>query len=170
MFFDELATGLNFVAHEDAEEVVGGAGVFHTDLHQRAVGGIERRLAQFLGVHFAEALEAGDLQALLAGSADGRQQAAEIFQAGYQLAAAKPVARLLDAGVFAGSGCRSRSPCRARRQLVVDRADLVQFDDVQLDVRFDGPGALAVPSSARSNSSPPSAPVRPRRRRSARAW
>jgi hypothetical protein len=38
VFFDKLATLLDFVAHEDAEDVVGGAGVFHGDLNQRAVG------------------------------------------------------------------------------------------------------------------------------------
>ncbi len=32
VFFDELAAGFDFVAHENAEEVVGGAGVFHADL------------------------------------------------------------------------------------------------------------------------------------------
>ena len=42
------------------------------DLQQRAVGRVERRFAELLGVHFAQAFEAGDLQALFAGGADGR--------------------------------------------------------------------------------------------------
>ena len=32
VFFDELAAGFHFVAHEDSEHVVGGAGVVHGDL------------------------------------------------------------------------------------------------------------------------------------------
>jgi hypothetical protein len=32
VLLDELAAGLDLVAHQNAEEVVGGAGVFHGDL------------------------------------------------------------------------------------------------------------------------------------------
>ena len=66
------------------------------DLQQRAVGGVERGVAELFGVHFAEAFEAGDLQALFAGRADGGEQAAEVFQAGFVFAAAERVAGLFD--------------------------------------------------------------------------
>ena len=95
MLLDELAAGFDLVAHEDAEEVVGAADVFHADLQQRAVGGVEGGFAELFGVHFAEAFEAGDLQALFAGGADGGGQAAEVFQAGFVFAAAERVAAAL---------------------------------------------------------------------------
>ena len=44
---------------------VGGRGVLHRDLHERARRRIHRRLAQLLGVHLAEALEAVVVDALL---------------------------------------------------------------------------------------------------------
>ena len=59
---------------------------------ERAVGGVERGFAEFFGVHFAEAFEAGDLQAFFAGGADGGGQAAEVFEAGFVFAAAERVA------------------------------------------------------------------------------
>ena len=80
VLFDELAARFDFVAHQDAEHVVGGAGVAHADLDERAVGGVERRFAQFLRVHFTEAFEASHLQALFAGCADRWHQTAEIGQ------------------------------------------------------------------------------------------
>ena len=82
MLLDELPPRLDLVAHEDAEEVVGGAGVVHRDLQERAVGGHQGRVAQLLGVHLAEALETRDLHAPLAAAADRGQQAAEVVQAG----------------------------------------------------------------------------------------
>ena len=81
MLLDELAAGLDLVAHEDAEEVVGGAGVVHGDLQERAVGRHHGRVAQLLGVHFPQTFETRDLHALLAAAADGGQQAAEVVQA-----------------------------------------------------------------------------------------
>ena len=68
------------------------AGVVHVDLEQGAVGGVERGVAELFGVHFAEAFEAGDVQALFAGGADGGGQAAEVFEAGFVFAAAEGVA------------------------------------------------------------------------------
>ena len=41
VLLNELAAGFDLVAHEDAEEVVGGAGVVHADLEEGAVGGVE---------------------------------------------------------------------------------------------------------------------------------
>ena len=77
--------------------------------------GIERRVAQLFGVHFAQAFEAGDRQALFAGGADGRQQAAQIFQAGRVLAAAEHEARLFGAGaLLRNQVCDAKSPSCAR--------------------------------------------------------
>ena len=82
VFFDEFAAGFDFVPHQDAEEVVGGGGFVHFDPEERAVGWVERRVAELLGVHLTQALETGDGEALFAGRAHGRQQAAEIGEAG----------------------------------------------------------------------------------------
>ena len=51
-------------------------GVFHFDLQECAVGGVERGVAKFLGVHFAQAFKAGDLQAFFARAANSRRQTA----------------------------------------------------------------------------------------------
>ena len=107
-------------------------GVFHGDLQQRAVGRVERGDAEFLGVHFAQALEPGDLQALFARRANGRQQAAEIVQAGRRVAAAELISGFLDAGpLLRQQGVDLETHLAQLGQLVVDRADFVQFDDVQ---------------------------------------
>ena len=81
------------------EEIVGTADVFHADLQERAIGGVERGFAELLGVHFTEAFETRDLQAFFAGGADGGGEAAEVFEAGFVFAAAERVA----AGFFAGA-------------------------------------------------------------------
>src|SRR3954451_4517648 len=57
---DELAAGLDVLAHEDREQVVGLGGVVEGDLAEDAVLLVHRRDAQLLGVHLAEALEALD--------------------------------------------------------------------------------------------------------------
>jgi len=61
VLLDKLPPRLDLVAHENAEDVIGGAGIVHSDLKQRAIGRVERRLAQLLGVHFAKPLEPGPL-------------------------------------------------------------------------------------------------------------
>ena len=38
VLLDELAAGLDLVAHQDSEQIVRGTGVFHLHLQQRAVG------------------------------------------------------------------------------------------------------------------------------------
>ena len=58
---DVFATALNVVAHEDTEEVVGCASVIHANSQERAVGGVECRITELFGIHFAEALEACQL-------------------------------------------------------------------------------------------------------------
>ena len=75
--------------------------------------GSKRGFAEFLGVHFTEAFEAGHLQTLFAGGADRGQQAAEILERDLALAAAEDVAGRFDAGALLGDqaiGCQSRSP------------------------------------------------------------
>ncbi len=129
---DEFAAGFDLVAHQDAEEIVGAADVFHADLEQRAVGGVERGVAEFFGVHFAEAFEAGDLQAFFAGGADGGGEAAEVFEAGFVFAAAERVA----AGFFAGALLRDEGVDREAElgevgERGVDRADFVELDDAE---------------------------------------
>ena len=82
---------------------------------ERAVGGVEGGVAELFGVHFAQAFEAGDLQALFAGGADGGEQAAEVFEAGVVLAAAERVAAALRRRcALAGSGLRSSKPSLVR--------------------------------------------------------
>jgi len=53
VLLDELAARLDLVAHQDAEQVVGGPRVVHADLKHRTLGGVQRRVAEFLGVHLA---------------------------------------------------------------------------------------------------------------------
>ena len=127
-----VAAGLDLVAHEDAEQVVGGAGVVHGDLQERAVGRDHGRVAQLLGVHFPQALETRDLHALLAAAADGRQQAAEIVQPDGALAAAEQIARLLHAGpLLRNQAVDLETHLPQLGQLAVDRTHLVELDDVQ---------------------------------------
>src|SRR6476469_2035497 len=64
---DELAAGLDDVAHQARENLVGDVGLGDFDPQQRAIGRIERRFPQLLGVHCAEALVALDRQALAPG-------------------------------------------------------------------------------------------------------
>ena len=132
VLLNKLPARFDVVAHEDAEEFVGGADVVHADLQQRAVGGVERRFAEFFRVHFAEAFEPGDLQTFFARGADGAGEAAEVFEARFVFAAADGVAAPLFAGPFLRN---ERLRCRSRglsgRQHVVDRADFVEFDDAK---------------------------------------
>ena len=138
MLLDEFAAGFDLVAHQDAEEIVGAADVFHGDLQQRAVGGVERGVAELFGVHFAEAFEAGDLQALFAGGADGGGQAAEVFEAGFVFAAAERVAGIFAAGAFLGDEGLDREANLVRSvERGVDRADFVELDDAEARGRAD---------------------------------
>ena len=133
MLLDELAAGLDVVPHEDAEEVVGGARVVHADAEQRAVGRVERRLAELFGVHLAQALEAGDREALLARRADGGGQLAQTLQADLVLAAAEVVAAPLFARpLLLDERLDVEAELGQVLELGVDRADLVQLDDPQL--------------------------------------
>src|SRR5689334_13087211 len=64
---DELAAGLDDVAHEASEDLVGNVGLCDFDPQKGAVCRVERGLPQLLGVHLAKALVALDRQALAAG-------------------------------------------------------------------------------------------------------
>ena len=122
------------------------------DLQQRAVGGVERRVAELFGVHFAEAFEAGDLQALFAGGADGGQAGRGGLRGRFRFRR--------------GGACSAalRSPvrsCGIRASIVeaelgevgeagVDRADFVQLDDVEArGVGRDAVAAVGVAVGAR---------------------
>ena len=132
VLLDEFAAGFDLVAHQDAEEIVGAADVVHADLQQRAVGGVERGVAEFFGVHFAEAFEAGDLQAFFAGGADGGGEAAEVFEAGFVFAAAEGVAAGLFAGALLGDqGFDGEAEFGEVGERGVDRADFVELDDAE---------------------------------------
>ena len=103
MLLDEVAAGLDFVAHEDAEHVVGGAGVLHGHFDKGAVGRVERGFAQLFGVHFAQAFEPRDGQSLLPHLADRVRQTAQIFQPDVVLAATQDISRLIAAGPLLGN-------------------------------------------------------------------
>ncbi len=66
VFFDEFASGFDGIAHENAEDFIGGGGVFHTDLEERAFFGVHAGIPKFFGVHFAETFEAGDNESFFA--------------------------------------------------------------------------------------------------------
>src|SRR5215472_8005745 len=55
---DERAAGLDVLAHQHAEQLVGLGGVVERHLEQDPLRRVHRRLPQFLGVHLAQALEA----------------------------------------------------------------------------------------------------------------
>ena len=91
-----------------------------------------RRVAELLGVHFAQTLETRDLHALLAAAADGGQQAAKIFQPDRVLAAAEHVTRLLHARpLLRNQAVDLEAHLPQLGQLAVDGTDLVELDDVQ---------------------------------------
>ena len=75
---DELAARLHLVAHEEREDLVGLDGVRELHALHVALRGIHRRRVEFLGVHFAEALETIDAHALAAACVDGREQVREV--------------------------------------------------------------------------------------------
>src|ERR1700690_2768595 len=64
VLFDELAARFDLVAHEHGEDFVDRLRVFHGDELQGAAHGVHGGLPELVGVHFAEALEALQLDAL----------------------------------------------------------------------------------------------------------
>ena len=71
---DEVAPGLDDVAHEFGEDVVGLVEFGDFDAEQRADVGIERGFPELFGVHFAEALVALHGDALARGGEDGFEE------------------------------------------------------------------------------------------------
>src|SRR6476620_3099319 len=61
---DEVAAGLDPLAHELHEDVVRDPGGLDLDAQKRARRGVHRRLPELFGVHLAEALEALDVEVL----------------------------------------------------------------------------------------------------------
>src|SRR6185437_1695153 len=62
---DELATGLDHVAHQGRKNLVGLQRIFDTHLQQPPRVGVDRGFPQLFRVHLAKALEALDLASLL---------------------------------------------------------------------------------------------------------
>src|SRR5919204_2912961 len=65
VLLDEVAPRLDLVAHQHREGQARGRSVFHLDADQHAARRVHRRVAELLGIHLAQALEAADLEALL---------------------------------------------------------------------------------------------------------
>src|SRR5215218_5133079 len=78
---DELAAGLDDVAHQAREDLVGDVRLGDLDPQQRTVRRVERGLPQLLRVHLAQTLVALDRQALASGGEDRVQQ---LRRAGYR--------------------------------------------------------------------------------------
>src|SRR5262249_36015788 len=77
---DVLAAALDVVTHQHPEHLLRVHRVREAHLGERPLRRVERRLPQLLGVHFTEAFEAGDGQALFAERADLGDEAAEVIQ------------------------------------------------------------------------------------------
>src|SRR5690242_4160731 len=63
VLLDEVAAGLDEIAHQGREGFLGEVGMADADLKQRADFRVERGLPQLVGIHFAEAFVAGYLDA-----------------------------------------------------------------------------------------------------------
>src|SRR3982751_2296523 len=77
VLLDELAPGLDLVAHQLREDLVRERRVLDLDPDKHALRRVHRRLAELARVHLAEALEAADLQAVLREVQRRRLQLAE---------------------------------------------------------------------------------------------
>src|SRR5262249_19374380 len=80
VLLDEVAAVVYFFANERAEDEVRLAGLVGLDLEEGTALWVEGGFPEFVAVHFAEALEAGDGHAALAEAADLRHQVAELRQ------------------------------------------------------------------------------------------
>src|SRR5215217_1428597 len=74
---DEVAARLDLVAHEHREDAVRAGGVVDANPSEGAVAGVHRRLAQLVGVHLAEPLEALQADALLG---DAQHRVAQLLE------------------------------------------------------------------------------------------
>ena len=61
MLLNEFASGLDFVAHEDSEHLVGCGGIDKRDFDHRSIRRIECGFAELFRIHFTKTLEACDL-------------------------------------------------------------------------------------------------------------
>ena len=66
--FNEFPAGFDDVAHQFGEHFVGFFHMVDLDLEEGAGVGVERGFPELVGVHFAEALVALDLDAVAAGA------------------------------------------------------------------------------------------------------
>ena len=66
VFLNELAAGFDVVAHEDSEDFVGCCCVIHANLQEQSLLRVHTGFPEFLRVHFAESLKAGDAEAAFA--------------------------------------------------------------------------------------------------------
>src|SRR6266852_1220915 len=80
VFLDKVAAGFHFLAHEGAEHLVGFESVVELDAQQGALFGIKGGFPELLGVHFTQALEAGEGEAALSLLADFADKHAEMRQ------------------------------------------------------------------------------------------
>ena len=107
---DELAARLDHVAHQPREDLVGDVGLRDFDPKQRAVGRIERRFPQLLGVHFAKTLVALDRQAL---APRGEDRVEQLRRAGDRHRLALGIGRDLLGRVLAFARRRASAPASA---------------------------------------------------------
>src|SRR5271156_4161464 len=79
VFFYEFAALLDVFAHQGGENCFGGYGIFQAHFQQGAHFRVHSGVPQLLGIHFAEALEAGDGEIFLGIFQDVIEQAERIF-------------------------------------------------------------------------------------------
>ena len=94
MSLDKLPTRLDFFSHQYAKQIISGRRIGHRHTQQRAIGGIQRCVSQFLGIHFSEPLEPGDRETLFPCPPHGRQQTSQILEADGVITATQRVAGL----------------------------------------------------------------------------
>src|SRR5579862_6153141 len=71
VLLDEDAARLDLVAHEHRHQLIGRVRVFHVDADEEALRRVHRRLPQLVGVHLAEALVPGELNAAFLREVEG---------------------------------------------------------------------------------------------------
>src|SRR5260370_21749724 len=132
VLLDEVAARLNFFTHERAEHLLRRERIVELNAQQRPPGRVERCVPELLAVHFAQALEAGHLHALLAELAHLGDQHAQVRQylllaLGLQEEARDP----LTAGDARGRDEVGRFQAQLSQALeaAVDALDLVQLLD-----------------------------------------
>jgi hypothetical protein len=77
VFLDEFPAWFDGIPHEHSEDFIGGGGIFHPDLQERAFFRVHAGIPEFFGVHFAETFEAGDDEPFFAEFAEFFKEIAE---------------------------------------------------------------------------------------------